>query len=76
MAVVVLIAAGLLGRTFVALTRVDPGFSSDGVLSMQLTLPQLQYDTEAKRAAFMESYSRVWQRFRQHPLPVLFTLSQ
>ncbi len=54
MALVVLIGAGLLARSFAALTRVNPGFSPDQVLTAQLTLPRTKYDSLAKVVRFYE----------------------
>lgn len=49
--VVLLVTAGLLGRSLVAITRVNPGFDADHVLTMQFRLPAAKYDTEEKIAA-------------------------
>jgi putative ABC transport system permease protein len=49
--VVLLVTAGLLGRSLVAITRVNPGFDPDHVLTMQFRLPAAKYDTEEKIAA-------------------------
>ena len=54
MALVVLVGAGLLGRTFLALERVHPGFSADDVLSMQLTLGRPKYDSTYKLVSFYQ----------------------
>jgi putative ABC transport system permease protein len=54
MALVVLVGAGLLGRTFLALERVRPGFSADNVLSMQLTLGRPKYDSTYKLVNFYQ----------------------
>ena len=54
MALVVLVGAGLLGRTFLALERVRPGFSADNVLSMQVTLGRPKYDSTYKLVAFFD----------------------
>jgi putative ABC transport system permease protein len=48
--VVLLVTAGLLGRSLVAITRVNPGFDADHVLTMQFRLPPTKYDTEEKIA--------------------------
>ncbi|MEM7351255.1 MAG: ABC transporter permease [Acidobacteriota bacterium] len=43
-----LLAGGLLGRSFVALLQTDPGFDAAGVTSFGLGLPETRYDTEPK----------------------------
>jgi hypothetical protein len=48
-AFVLLISAVLLIRSFVALSRVDPGFTPDGVLTMQVRLPQQTYPDNRTR---------------------------
>ena len=54
MALLVLVAAGLLGRSFIALQNVRPGFSSDGVVTFQLTLPFSRYDSASKVVSLFE----------------------
>ncbi len=54
MALVILVAAGLLGRSFAALQTVDPGFSPAGVLSIEVNLPRVKYDSSSKIVAFYE----------------------
>ncbi|HVF44976.1 MAG TPA: ABC transporter permease [Pyrinomonadaceae bacterium] len=51
-AVILLVGAGLLIRSFVELQQVSPGFEPRGVLAMQLALPQSKYADAAARAAF------------------------
>ena len=51
-AVVLVVGAGLLVKSFARVTRVDPGFSSDRVLSAQLTLSALRYPDAAAIRAF------------------------
>jgi putative ABC transport system permease protein len=51
-AVVLLVGAGLLIRSFVELQRVSPGFQPRGVLAMQVSLPANKYAEPAQRAAF------------------------
>ncbi len=49
-----LVAAGLLVRTYGALQRVDPGFTPHGVLTMTLTLPEYKYADDGARLRFAE----------------------
>jgi putative ABC transport system permease protein len=51
-AVVLLVGAGLLIRSFVRLQQVDPGFEPRGVLAMQVSLPGNKYKEPAQRASF------------------------
>jgi putative ABC transport system permease protein len=57
-AVVLLIGAGLLVRSFIRLQQIDPGFDSNNVLTMRIDLPQNngqeKYDTSERRALFWE----------------------
>jgi putative ABC transport system permease protein len=52
LSVVLLIGAGLLGRTFVNMLAIDPGYRSDNVLTFQLTLPLERYGTVPALARF------------------------
>ncbi len=52
--VVLLAGAGLLIKSFWLLIRVDPGFKAENVLTMQLSLPQSDYDNESKTIAFYD----------------------
>ena len=51
-AVMLLIGAGLLVRSLVALQNVDPGFDPNNVLTMRISLPMQKYDTPEKAANF------------------------
>ncbi len=53
-AVVLLIGAGLLVRSLIALQNVDPGFDSNNVLTLRLDLPHKKYSDEEKAANFWQ----------------------
>ncbi|HXI92543.1 MAG TPA: ABC transporter permease [Blastocatellia bacterium] len=52
LALVLLIGAGLLIRTFVSLRRVDPGFDPRNVLTFEVAPNGLQYNTTAKHVDY------------------------
>jgi predicted permease len=53
-AVMLLIAAGLLIRSLVALQKVDPGFDPNNVLTLRVDLPRQKYNTPEKASNFFE----------------------
>ena len=53
-AVMLLIGAGLLVRSLIALQNVDPGFDPNHVLTMRVDLPRTKYDTPEKTANFFQ----------------------
>ncbi len=54
LATVLVLAAGLLLRSFQTLLAVDPGFEPEGVLSMQVSLPEATYPEPQAVVAFYE----------------------
>jgi len=52
LAIVLLGAAGLIGRSFWELSGVNPGFRPDGVLTMRTTLPESRYDSDERIRTF------------------------
>ena len=52
LALVLLVGAGLLIRSFVRLQGVDPGFNAHNLLTMKVSLPGRKYDTDQKRINF------------------------
>jgi putative ABC transport system permease protein len=55
LAVMLVIGAGLLIRSFEALNRVDPGFDPHGLLTFQLYVPEARYPDAAAAGAFYTS---------------------
>ena len=73
MALVVLVAAGLLGRTFIALEGVRPGFSAGNALAVKFNLNRVKYDSacEGRRVlptARGEHRVRAWRERSQRGL--------
>ena len=64
MCVMVLIAAGLLVRSFARAQAVPPGFNPDGVLTMELTLAGRKY---ADGPRVSETYRLLWERLAALP---------
>jgi len=50
-----LIGAGLMLRSFVKLQHVDPGFQPENVLTMDISLDFVKYNTNDKQRAFFET---------------------
>jgi putative ABC transport system permease protein len=60
LALTLLIAAGLMMRSFAQLMRVSPGFEPRNLLAVQIYLPQAKYRTGADRSRFyIESLRRI-----------------
>ena len=58
LAMLVLVAAGLLGRSFLTLTSVNPGFDPNHVVKAEIDLPRFQYSTLAQWSAFGDDLLR------------------
>jgi putative ABC transport system permease protein len=52
LALVLLISAGLMIRSFTLLHRIDPGFRTDNLLTMRLELPEARYSEQTKQRQF------------------------
>ena len=52
LALMLLVGAGLLIKSFARITDVDPGFSTENVLTTQLSLPATRYADAPSRSAF------------------------
>jgi putative ABC transport system permease protein len=60
LAVVLLVGAGLMLRSFGSLRRVNPGYTTSNVLTMRLQLPGTKYRDEAQRIRFFrEAIARI-----------------
>jgi predicted permease len=58
--VMVLVAAGLLVRSFARVQRVEPGFNPDGVLTFQMSMGTRKYPEDVR---VYEAYRTLWDRF-------------
>jgi putative ABC transport system permease protein len=56
LSIVLLVAAGLMVRSFFKLTHVDLGFNPQRLFIAQVTLPKDRYDTPAQRQPFYEQF--------------------
>ena len=63
-AVVLLVGAGLLIRSFAEVARIDPGFRVESVLTMSVPLPRSQYPEGTRMWAFLD---QVLERVRALP---------
>jgi len=64
LSLMLLVGAGLLFRSFLALLKTNPGFKPDGVLTMNLNLPVAKYKEDGERATF---FSELIQRMKSLP---------
>ena len=64
LALLLLVGAGLLVKSFIRVTQVDPGFVPDRILTAQLTLPAARYPDPAAAVAF---WQRLLDRAREMP---------
>ena len=60
---ILLVAAGLLGKSFYRLLQVDPGFRTESAVAMELSLPYVPF-TEKQYREFMQAYARFGARHR------------
>jgi putative ABC transport system permease protein len=58
MALVLLVGAGLMIRSFARLMAIEPGFNPDGVVTMRLTLPPAKYREQDRWTAFHDDLVR------------------
>src|SRR3984893_13800889 len=58
---ILLVGAGLLGKSFYRLLQVDPGFRTESAVAMELSLPNPRMD-EQRYQQFMQSYKRLMEQ--------------
>jgi predicted permease len=58
LAFVLLVSMTLLGKSFIAILRVDPGFDAERVIAMQVSLPAARYAGEDSVASFYSALQR------------------
>jgi putative ABC transport system permease protein len=64
LALMLLVAAGLMVKSFVRLRELDPGFTPERLLTIQLSLPESRYKDPKQISAF---YGRLIERLRELP---------
>jgi putative ABC transport system permease protein len=55
---ILLVAAGLVGKSFYRLLRIDPGFRTESAVAMELSLPRVGFN-EKQYQDFMQAYQRL-----------------
>jgi predicted permease len=58
LSLMLLVSAGLMLRTFLAVQDVNPGFRADRLLTMRVPLPEPRYPAAARRVAFFQEVLR------------------
>lgn len=64
LALVLLVGAGLMMRSFWRLANVDPGIDPEGVLTVNLSLPETEYESSTRTAQF---YAQLLEKVRALP---------
>ena len=55
---ILLVGAGLLGKSFYRLLRIDPGFRTESAVAMEVSLPSIRMDEQQLRE-FLRQYQRL-----------------
>jgi putative ABC transport system permease protein len=64
LSVVLLVFAGLMIRSFIAVSNFDPGIRTQGLLHAQVHFPARQYDSAESKRAFFEQLLPASRHFR------------
>jgi predicted permease len=72
---ILLVGAGLLGKSFYRLLQIDPGFRTESAVAMELSLPDPRMD-ESRYKKLMESYDRLMTHGEAPPEDTRFTAEE
>jgi putative ABC transport system permease protein len=72
---ILLVGAGLLGKSFYQLMRIDPGFRTESAVAMELSLPNPPMD-ESRYKKLMDSYNRLMERGEAPPEDTKFNAEE
>jgi len=72
---ILLVGAGLMGKSFYQLMRIDPGFRTESAAVMELSLPDPPIE-ESRYKQFMESYNRLMDRGEAPPEDTRFNAEE
>ncbi len=72
---ILLVGAGLLGKSFYQLMQIDPGFRTESAVVMELSLPDPPIE-ESRYKQFMESYNRLMDRGEAPPEDTKFNAEE
>jgi len=72
---ILLVGAGLMGKSFYQLMRIDPGFRTESAVVMELSLPDPPIE-ESRYKQFMESYNRLMDRGEAPPEDTKFNAEE
>ncbi|HYV09547.1 MAG TPA: ABC transporter permease [Pyrinomonadaceae bacterium] len=72
---ILLVGAGLLGKSFYRLLQIDPGFRTESAVAMELSLPNPRMD-ESRYKKLMESYDRLLKHGEAPPEDTKFTAEE
>ena len=72
LALVLLVGSGLLVRSFIRVTGINPGFDPQGIFAARIRLTPARYSTESQRRRFFDN---VVQRLRSEPGVTAITLA-
>jgi putative ABC transport system permease protein len=69
LSIVLLIGASLLIESVMYLREIKPGFNPERLLTTQITLPPLRYNSDRKRMEFLKNSYAVWNQYPAFKAP-------